>query len=269
MNTAVYVDTLIAERRAQIQIGGLPLSEACWDVVLACIEWAYVYSAWGAECTVNERQKRYRMTGNENIKKNCQVLSGKKGSCDGCKWYPDRFRTRCFDCRGFTKWVIEEITGFALYGDTVSTQWGTDSNWCRRGEIGKDELPEGVLVNLFIYKGGKWTHTGFYMNGATCECSNNVQYFSTMKKNRWTHWAVAKPFAKELKEANKVPEGYAKVTGKRVALRQEPSTKAKIITRIDTGKLVKMEPEPPRTWDYVEYNGQRGYMMREYLQEGV
>lgn len=264
MNTAAFVSQLIVELYPQ----GIPLSNKAWQIALACEDWAYVYSAWGAECTPSERKKRYGYTANENIVKNCQVLSGKKGSCDGCKWYPDRFRTRCFDCRGFTKWVIEQATGFALYGDTVSTQWGTEDNWCEKGQIGKDEIPQGVLVNLFIYKGGKWTHTGLYYNGATCECSSNVQHFEKMKANRWTHWAVAKPFKGEMKEANKVPEGFAKVTGKRVALRKEPSTKAGIIMRIDTGNLVKLEPEPPKEWDYVEYNGKRGYMMREFLQEG-
>lgn len=268
MNTAVYVDTMIAQRRAQIQNGGILLSAGCWDLALACIEWAYVYSAWGAECTESERRKRYGMTGNENIVKNCQILSGKKGSCDGCKWYPDRFRTRCFDCRGFTKWAIEQITGFALYGDTVAAQWGTAGNWCRKGEIGKDEIPEGVLVCLFIYKGGRWTHTGLYMNGATCECSSNVQYFEQMKKGRWTHWAVAKPFEKELKEANKVPEGCAKVTGKNLALRKDRSTSSKCITRAKTGTLVKLADPPPEEWVYVEYNGKTGWMMKQYLEEG-
>ena len=267
MNTAVYVDQLIAERRSQINAGGILLSPACWDVALACVEWAYVYSAWGAECTKSEREKRYRMTSNENIVKACQILNGSRGSCDGCKWYPDRFRTRCYDCRGFTRWVIEQVTGFKIQGETVASQWGCADNWCKKGEV-KDGIPQGVLVNLFIYKGGKWTHTGLYFNGATCECSNNVQYFETMKKGRWTHWAVAKPFEKELKEGNKVPEGYARVTGKRVALRQEPSTKAKILTRIDTGTDVKLEPEPEKKWDYVSYGGKTGWMMREFLEEG-
>lgn len=268
MNNIPQVDQLIAERRAQIAAGGILLSPACWDLALAMIGWPYVYSAWGAACTTSERRKRYKLTEIQNIVKACQVLNGSRGSCSGCKWYMDGDRVRCFDCRGFSKFVIEAITGFALYGDTCASQWGHAANWCRKGQIGKDQIPEGVLVCLYIYNGTKWTHTGLYLNGSTCECSNNVQYFETMKKNRWTHWAVAMPFKNEM-EAEDVPKpGYAEVTGKRVALRAEPSTSAKILTRVNTGEEVKLEPEPEKKWDYVSYKGKTGWMMREFLKEG-
>ena len=267
MNAAVYVDQMIAERKAQIQAGGMLLSPACWLTALDCVGMAYVYSAWGAECTTAERRKRYNMTQIQNIISACQVLNGSRGSCDGCKWYPDRFRTRVWDCRGFTSWVIEQITGFKLYGETCATQWNHAANWCRKGVIGTDPIPQGVLVNLFIYKDNKWKHTGLYMNGATCECSSGVQCFETMKANRWTHWAVAAPFKGELKEAEEVAEGTAIVTGKKVALRKGPSTKEAVIMRINTGETVQLAEEPPKEWDYVEYKGRKGWMMREFLQE--
>ena len=263
MNTAAYVSQLVAELTPQ----AIPLSKKAWETALACEGWPYVFGAWGAECTPAERQKRYNAhPSNTTIKTSCKAFSG--GSCDGCKWYPDRFRTRCFDCRGFTDWVIKQW-GFDLQGEGATAQWNTAENWCAKGTV-KEGIPEGVLVCLFYVKKdepAKMAHTGLYYNGETCECSNNVQHFTKLNK-KWTHWAVAKIFEKDMKEAGKVPEGYAKVTGKRVALRKEPSTKAKILTRIDTGNLVKLEEEPPKAWDYVEYNGQRGYMMREFLQEG-
>lgn len=271
MNNVVYLDQLIDDRKAQINAGGIPMSQGGWDLALACVGMAYVYSAWGAECTKAERQKRYNMTGVQNIIAACQVLNGSKGSCDGCKWYPDRFRTRVWDCRGFTEWVIEQITGFKLYGDTCYTQWSHADNWCKKGVIGKDPIPQGVLVNLFIYKTDKWKHTGLYYNGSTCECSSGVQYFETMKANRWTHWAVAKPFRDELKEAEDVPkEGYAEVTatnGKPVNLRAEPSKKAKVLTKVKVGEEVKLEPVPESEWEYVSYKGKTGWMMREFLKE--
>ena len=64
-----------------------------------------------------------------------------------------------------------------------------------------------------------------------------------------------------------IPEGYAEVTGKRVALRTAPSTQASVILRVDTGKRVKIETPPPSTWEYVSYNGKKGYMMKEFLKE--
>ena len=267
MNTAVFVAQLIKERHDQIAAGGIPMSAGSWDIALACVGWPYVYSAWGAECTPAERQKRYGMTGNENIVDSCQKLNGKKSSCAGCKFLPDGQRTRCYDCRGFTRFVIEQITGFALYGETCASQWDHAANWCRKGKIGEDPIPEGVLVNLFIWNGKKWTHTGLYMNGATCECSSGVQYFEIMKKNRWTHWAVAAVFKDELKEAEDMAEGTAIVTGKNVAIRKDRSTASKCLGRVKTGETVQLAEAPPEEWLRVEYKGKVGWMMREFLQE--
>ena len=64
-----------------------------------------------------------------------------------------------------------------------------------------------------------------------------------------------------------MPEGYAIVTGKRVALRKDPSKSSAIIMRIDTGEKVKLEDPPPLEWDYVSYNGKTGWMMKEFLRE--
>ena len=58
-----------------------------------------------------------------------------------------------------------------------------------------------------------------------------------------------------------IPAGYAEVTGKKVAIRTAPTTQASVILRVDTGKQVKLEQEPPSEWDYVSYNGKKGYMI--------
>ena len=206
MNTADYVDSRIEELKQQVANGGIPLSDACWETALLCIEWAYVYSAWGAYCTPTERRKRFAMCPTHTtIKTKCQVLKGSESTCTGCQWYPGGKKTRCFDCRGFVDWVYKQF-GFDLYGDTCSVQWNHKENWCAKGKIGVDPIPQNVLVNVFIKKDNKWTHTGLYFEGATCECSSGVQYFNPMKKNRWTHWAVAKCFEKELNLPVKEPE---------------------------------------------------------------
>ena len=195
MNTAADVDFLIDKLKDQ----GVPLSEACWQTALACVGWPYVFGAWGAECTVSERKKRFSYNPSyTSIKNNCQVLraDNPKSNCTNCKWFPGQKRTRCFDCRGFTDWVLKQY-GFDLEGEGATSQWNSKKNWCAKGTV-EEGIPQGVLVNLFIQKGSTMSHTGFYYNGDTCECSNGVQYFSPMKKNRWTHWAVANCFALEM-----------------------------------------------------------------------
>lgn len=209
MNTAKYVDELIQKLKAQVISALISLSEACWQTALACIGWSYVYSAWEALCTPAERRKRFKLCPDKlSIKAKCKGFDS--GNCDGCQWFPGGERTRCGDCRGFVEWIIEQITGFKLYGDTVGAQWGHKDNWCVKGTMGVDPIPQNVLVNVFIKNSsGKWTHTGLYFNGSTCECAVGVQYFNPMKKNRWTHWAVAKCFEKGYqppKEPEKQPE---------------------------------------------------------------
>lgn len=197
MNNARQVEDLITNLKQQIAAGGIPLSEAAWQTAMACVGWPYVYSAWGAECTPSERRKRYGMRPDKTtIKSKCQVIrdNNPQPNCTGCQWYPGGVRTRCYDCRGFTDWVLAQY-GFDLYGDTVGAQWNHKANWLIKGEIGRDPIPQNVLVNIFIKTAsGTWSHTGFYYNGQTCECSVNVQHFNPMKKNRWTHWAIAACF---------------------------------------------------------------------------
>lgn len=209
MNTAKYVDELIQKLKAQVIAALISLSEACWQTALACIGWSYVYSAWEALCTPAERRKRFKLCPDKlSIKSKCKGFDS--GNCDGCQWYPGGERTRCGDCRGFVRWIIEQITGFVIYGDTVSAQWNHKDNWLVKGQFGVDPVPQNVLVNVFIKNSsGKWTHTGLYFNGSTCECASGVQYFNPMKKNRWTHWAIAKCFEKGYqppKEPEKKPE---------------------------------------------------------------
>ena len=195
MNTAVYVDGFVNDLKTQIASGGIPLSDACWETALACVGWPYVFGAWGALCTVAERKKRLSYNpSHTTIKTKCKAWTSY--DCSNCQWYPNGERTRCYDCRGFTDWILKQF-GFDLVGEGATSQWNTASNWCLKGEV-KDGIPQGVLVNLFIKKDGTMSHTGFYYNGSTCECSSGVQYFEKMKTGRWTHWAVAKCFEKEL-----------------------------------------------------------------------
>lgn len=243
VNTADYVDGLIEQFKEQIKNGGIPMSDAAWKTALACVGWPYVYSAWGALCTPAERRKRFKMCPTHTtIKTKCKGFEN--GVCTGCQWYPGNQRTRCSDCRGFTDWILKQY-GFDLYGDTCGAQYNHEPNWCAKGKIGKDPLPQNVLVNIFIYNGSKFTHTGFYYNGSTCECSNGVQYFKTMKENRWTHWAVAACFKNGWTIPDKEPEKEKPVSNETKYATLRKGNKGGLVTMLQK-KLMELGYSLPK-----------------------
>ena len=199
MNTAEYVDQLVVTLKNE----GIPLSDAAWETALACVDWAYVFGAWGEYCTPKNRKRRAR-DNKPTIVSKCQVLNGKKSSCDGCKWYPEGKNTRMFDCRGFTDWVLKQF-GIDLTGEGATSQWNTASNWETKGTI--DTIPDDVLVCLFVYNAGtkKMEHTGLGYKGASCECSSGVQYFAK-RKAKWTHWAMPKGIGGSVPVPTPTPE---------------------------------------------------------------
>ena len=258
MNSAEYVSKLITDLKAR----GNVLSDVAWQAALACVGWAYVYGARGEYCTPANRRARYSDE-HPTIKTKCKNYNGSSSAgCKGCQWYPNEKYTRFFDCRGFTYWILKQVyDGWELKGAGATSQWNTESNWKAKGEIAT--MPADTLVCLFVKKGNKMEHTGFGFNNETVECSSGVQYFATRNK-KWTHWGL--PACVE-GGGTPVPDGYAIVTGKRVALRKDPSKSSAIIMRINTGEKVKLEEPPPSEWDYVSYEGKEGWMMKEFLKE--
>lgn len=270
MNSARQVDEQIKVMKAD----GWCNRDIVWWTARLCEGWPYVFGAWGAYCTPEERRKRYK-SDHPTIYSACQVLRDKdrKSSCSGCKWFPNGERVRCFDCRGFTDWVLLQV-GIDLIGEGATSQWNHNENWSQKGEV-KDGIPANTLVCLFYPDSknqSKMAHTGFGLNGETVECSSGVEYHEKMS-SKWTHWAIPVGISADPipptpvpPEPEPVPEGYAVVTGKNVALRQGPSTGCKVLTRVKTGETVKITP-PPADWEHVRYNGKEGYMMKKYIKE--
>ena len=188
MNTAAQVDQIVNDLKAE----GVNLASVAWQTAVACTGWAYVFGAAGEYCDADNRRAYVARKGAEHptIKTACQIMMGKKSDCSGCKFYPGG-RTRFFDCRGFTRWVLKKVYGWTLQGGGCTSQWNTASNWKAKGKI-SDGIPKDTLVCLFYSKDNKektWEHTGFGLNNETVECSVGVQYFKTRNK-KWTHWAV-------------------------------------------------------------------------------
>ena len=181
MNTAEYVAEMIDKWTAS----GAEKWRIAWSAALLCVDWPYVFGAWGAECTPSERRRRKR-DDHPTIVSKCQVLNGSRGTCTGCKWFPEGKTVRCFDCRGFTDWCLKQA-GIDLKGEGATSQWNTTSNWLRKGPV--ETMPETTLVCLFVQNGSKMEHTGFGLNNETYECSAGVQHF-TKRNKKWTHWAI-------------------------------------------------------------------------------
>ena len=196
MNNEKYVRDLIASELA----AGIDPQLVAWHAALACVGWAYVFGARGEYCEPSNRRSRAR-DDHPTIKSACKNFSGSDKvpeKCVGCKWYlgpkeydasdPHKGRTRFFDCRGYTYWILKQVYGFTLQGGGATSQWNTGSNWSSKGTV-KDGVPENTLVCLFVKKGNVMEHTGFGFNGETLECSAGVQHFTKMNK-KWTHWGV-------------------------------------------------------------------------------
>ena len=179
MNSIEYVDTL---KESLIQKGASK-PEIVRSVSKACIGWPYVFGAWGEECTPSGRKRRARED-HPTIVSACQVLSGKKSSCTGCKW---DLPVRMYDCRGFTYWCLKQVD-ITIQGSGATSQWNTKANWTIQGPI--SEMPRDRVCCVFVKKDAKMQHTGLYLgDGSTCECSSGVQYFEVMK-SKWTHYAI-------------------------------------------------------------------------------
>lgn len=181
MNSANYVDSLIASGKAS----GQDLMTLSWDAAKACVGWPYVFGGRGQLCTPSNRRSAYR-DAHPTIKTKCKNFNG-NGTCNGCQWYPEGQRTRYFDCRGYTYWILLQVYGWKLMGTGATSQWNTADNWQAKGTI--DSIPEDKLVCLFVQKGNTMEHTGFGYKGQTLECSSGVQYFAKRNK-KWTHWGL-------------------------------------------------------------------------------
>jgi len=265
MKNAAELKAYIASEKAK----GTDLQTITWNASKVCIGWPYVFGAAGQECTVAYRHQAYANKGDKHptIKSACKGFNS--GICSGCKWYPNGKRVLCFDCRGFTYDMLYLVYGWKLQGGGCTSQWNNSANWTAKGKV-SDGIPKDTLVCLFYSKNNKevvWEHTGFGLNGETIECSSGVQYFTKMN-GKWTHWAVPKCVTGDVPTPTPTPTptppaGKAIVTGRNVALREGPSTSARVIIRIATNTIVDIATFSG--WTYVKYGTKYGFMMDQFI----
>ena len=222
-------------------------------------EWGYIWGTAGEKWTAAKQAELERTTDPD------RELSRKYGA----KWIGHYVA----DCSGLFSWAFKQLGGYMYHGsDTMYRKYCT-----YHGELKKGKRADGATLKpgtaVFVWNGKKYSHVGLFVgNGLVIEAMGTINGVTTSKvtATKWTHWGELKgvDYSGTQPEPEPGPEpGYAIVTGKRVALREEPSKRATIIMRIDTGETVKLEPEPDE-WDYVSYKGRKGWMMKEFLKEG-
>jgi hypothetical protein len=184
MRTIEQVDSLIAQLEAE----GTPKPDSIRQIALACLDWPYVYGAWGEQCTPSGRKRRARSE-HPTIVSKCPALS-RGAACNeqNCKW---GVGVRMYDCRGFTAWLLKQV-GISISGEGATSQYNTAANWMRRGSV--NDMPDCVCC-LFRKKENKMEHTGMHIGGGiVVDCSGNVR---TGGMSGWTHYAIPVGLYKE------------------------------------------------------------------------
>ena len=175
MRTTDEIAGLVEAYKAE----GIPAPEIIARIAPECLGWPYVFGAWGEICTPSARRKRVR-DDHPTIKSSCPALNG--SSCSACKW---GIGVRMFDCRGFTRWLVQQV-GLDIIGGGATSQWDATANWSQRGEI--SQMPD-VVCCLFRRVSGRMEHTGMHIGGGrVIHCSRNVEEGTTAKG--WKHYAI-------------------------------------------------------------------------------
>ena len=193
MNTAAEVSADLSKWLSS----GLLKSEVVVKLAEDCLGWPYVFGAAGELCTPANRKKYYNNYINRDpdeaaqIKKRCPVMSETRSSCTGCSYYPGG-STRCYDCRGFTRWVFKQAADITISGAGCTSQWNNSSNWEQKGEI--RDMPDVVCCVFMRDKSNPsvMSHTGIHVGGGKIiHCSGTVKAGKTTDKG-WTHYAIPK-----------------------------------------------------------------------------
>ena len=220
-------------------------------------KWGYIWGTAGESWTAAKQKELEKTTDSDRA----------QGRAYGSKLIGHKVA----DCSGLFSWAFRELGGYMYHGS--NTMW--DKYCDKKGELksGKREdgqtLKPGTAVFCHNKDTGKRGHVGLFVgDGTVIEAAGAKQGVITSKitATKWVEWGELKGVDYGGKP-EPVPEGYAIVTGKNLALRQGPSTSCKVITRAPTGSSVKIT-DPPSDWEYVTYSGKKGYMMKKYLKEG-
>lgn len=217
-------------------------------------KWGYIYGTAGDKWTAEKQAKATRET---------TVKYGKQ-------WIGHYVA----DCSGLFHWAFAKLGSYMYHGsDTMYRKYTTSSGKMSGGKRsdGKEMKP-GTAVFVWKEADQKYGHVGLYIgNGEVIEAASTQQGVikGKVSNKKWTNWGELKNVKYgDAPTPEPIPHGYAEVTGTKVALRSAPTTQASVLTRVNTGELVKIETPPPSEWEYVSYGKKIGYMMKKFLKIG-
>lgn len=237
-------------------------------------KWGYIYGTWHEKWTAakqNSLVNTFKSKYGSDWKNNADAKKQDKyyGALYGSKWI-DHWVT---DCSGLFYWAFKELGGYMYHGsNTMYNKYCTSKGkLTKKGRTDGQELKPGTAV--FTGNDSNHGHVGLYIgNDTVIEASGTQAGVITTKISggKWTYWGELKGVnynSSAKKEESKVPDDTniksAVVTGTRLALREAPSTEAKILMRVNTGERVQLLDDTE--WVKVKYQGKTGYMMAKYL----
>lgn len=149
---------------------------------------AYIWGGYGEKlCTPDFRRERAEAypAQKSNIYRYCQVLSGQKTMCSGCRYNGKQ----AYDCAQLTRYACKAGGKELVSG--ANSQWKSGV-WEQKGTM--DTFPDEPGVILYHANSeGTMTHTGVAVGSGMAVEARSAAYgvVKTVVKNRsWTHWAA-------------------------------------------------------------------------------
>ncbi len=173
-----------------------PIQDAIREWALSKVGSPYVMGGTGKRCTPAYRKARAAQYPGSAaaIEKQCQVMSGKKSTCDGCKYDG----MDCYDCAQLVRYGCKAagIDGLNISG--ANSQWKR-GNWEAKGAIA--DMPEGAVCILYRQdRDGRMGHTGICLGDGTIVHAKGHAYgvvHDKVSAGRWTHYAIPKGMRSE------------------------------------------------------------------------
>lgn len=156
----------------------------------------FVMGGTGKRCTPAYRKARATQYPGSAaaIEQQCQVMSGKKSTCDGCKYDG----MDCYDCAQLVRYGCKAsgIDGLNISG--ANSQW-VRGDWDEKGAIA--DMPEGAVCILYRQdRDGRMGHTGICLGDGSIVHAKGHAYGvvrDLVSAGRWTHYAIPKGMRSE------------------------------------------------------------------------